>query len=56
MNQPQVHMCPPILNPPLTSLPTLSLWVVPEHWLWVPCFMYWLSVFHMVIYMFYCVL
>ena len=27
---------PPILNPTPTSLPTLSLWVVPEHWLWVP--------------------
>jgi len=26
--------------PPSTSLPTLSLWVVPEHWLWVPCFMH----------------
>ena len=31
-NQPQVYMCsPPILNPPPTSLPTLPLWVVPEH-------------------------
>ena len=29
----------PILIPPPTSLPTLSLWVVPEHWLWVPGFM-----------------
>ena len=38
MNQPQVYICPPILNP--TSLLTLSLWVVPEHWLWVPCFMH----------------
>ena len=25
--------------PPPTSPPTPSLWVVPEHWLWVPCFM-----------------
>ena len=24
----------------LTSFPTLSLWVVPEHQLWVPCFMH----------------
>ena len=30
---------PPILNPPSTCLPTL-FWVVPEHWLWVPCFMH----------------
>ena len=27
---------PRILNPTPTSLPTLSLWAVPEHWLWVP--------------------
>lgn len=30
MNQPRVTMCPPSRNPP-TSLPTPSLWVVPEH-------------------------
>ena len=37
VNWPQVYMCPsPSWTPPLTSLPTLSLWVVPEHWLWVP--------------------
>ena len=30
----------PILNPPPNSLPTSSLWVVPEQWLWVPCFMH----------------
>ena len=30
MNQPRVHMCPPIPNPLPTSFPTLSLWVVPE--------------------------
>ena len=30
MNQPQVYMYPPILNPSPTSLPTSSLWVVPE--------------------------
>ena len=34
MNWPQVYMCPPILN----SLPTPSLWVVPDNWPWVPCF------------------
>ena len=37
MNWPQCttlgHMCPPP-----TSLPTLSLWFVPEHWLWMPAF------------------
>ena len=27
-------------EPPATSLLTRSLWVVPEHWLWVPCFMH----------------
>ena len=43
-----IHQCefatdiyvPPILNSPSTSLPALSLWVVPEHWLLVPCFMH----------------
>ena len=28
-------------EPPLTSLLTPSLWVVPEHWLWVPCLIHW---------------
>ena len=40
MNQPQVYMCPPMLHPPATSLLAPSLWVVPEHQLWVPCFMH----------------
>ena len=40
MNRPQVHVSSPILNPPPPSLPTLSLWLVPEHQIWVPCFMY----------------
>ena len=31
---------PTILNCPPISLPTLSLWVVPEHWLCVPCLMH----------------
>ena len=31
MNQPHVYMCLPILNPPPTSFPTPSFWVVPEH-------------------------
>ena len=39
-NQPQVYMCPPLLNPPPTSIPTLSLGVVPEYRLWVPCVMH----------------
>ena len=30
----------PSWNPPSTSLPTPSLWVVSEHRLWVPCFMH----------------
>ena len=38
MNQPWMYMCPIILNCPFTSLPTPSLWVVPEHKLWVPYF------------------
>ena len=31
---------PPYPEPPPASLPTLFLYVVPEHWLWVPCFMH----------------
>ena len=31
MNQPQVYMYPTILKPPPTTLPTPSLWVVPEY-------------------------
>ena len=38
MNQPRVYMFPPHLEP--SSLPTPTLWVVPEHQLWVPCFMH----------------
>ena len=56
MNWPHIFMCPPIiLNPYSISLPILSLWFVPEHWLWVHCFIHqtctWSSVLHMVIYM-----
>ena len=40
MNRPQVCMrSTPILNHPPTSFPTLSLWVVPEQRLWMPCIM-----------------
>ena len=37
------HRCPCVLHPdpPPTSLPISSLSVVPEHRLWVPCFMCW---------------
>ena len=57
-NQPWVHMCPSILNPPPTSLPTHSLWVIPGHQLLSallhPSNLRWLSILHMVIYMFQC--
>ena len=36
----------PFLNPPPTSLSTPSLWVVPEHQLWVPWFMQWTMIFY----------
>ena len=58
MNQPQVCMCPPSWTTPPTSLPTPSLWVVPEHWLWVPCLsasnLPWSPILHMVMYMSQC--
>ena len=34
-------MCSRIQNLPSTSLPRLLSFVVPEHWLWVPCIMHW---------------
>ena len=43
MNQLRVHVCPPILKHPPTSLPITSLWVVPEHRLWVHCFTHWIA-------------
>ena len=39
MNQPWVYMRPTLLSTPPISLPTPSLWVVPEHQFWGPCFM-----------------
>ena len=44
----------PFLRPPLASLPTPSLWVVPEHQLWVPYScnnFHWSSILYTVIYM-----
>ena len=57
MNQPRVYMCRPILNPLPTSLPTPSLWVVPEHRLSALLHasnLHWSSVSHVVIYTFQC--
>ena len=39
--------CVPHPEPPPTSFPTPSLWVVPEHWLWVPCFVHWSCTDHL---------
>ena len=58
MNQPQVWMCYPVPNPPCTSLPIPSLWVV----LGAPALsalfhvsnLDWWSISHMVTYMFQC--
>ena len=47
MNWPWVHTWPHILNPLLTYLPTPSLWTIPEHWFWVPCFMHWTCTGHL---------
>ena len=42
MKQPWVYMCPTILNLLPISLSSPSLWVAPEHQLWVPCFRHWI--------------
>ena len=59
MNRSQVYMCPPHPKPPLPLfLPTLSLWVVPEHRLLCALFhesnLHWSSILHMALYMFQC--
>ena len=44
MNQPWLHIYSICPETPFTSLPTQSLWVVPEHQLCLPCFTYWTGV------------
>ena len=53
MNQPWVNMCPPILNPPHTSLPTPSLWVdLASSALFHASNLHWSSILHVVMCMF----
>ena len=48
-------MYSPILKLLSTSFPSPSLWIVLEHWLWVPYFMYWTCTDHLFyIYVFQC--
>ena len=43
-----IHVPPTPAGPPGTSLSTQSLYVVPGHWLWVPCFMCGICTGHLV--------
>ena len=39
--------CVPPSWTPLHTPPTPSIWVVPEHWIWVPCTTHWICTGHL---------